>query len=156
MNESLIKKLQTLKMIRPDAAFTDRVRRIVLEETPRARTPLFRVHWVHQGIFSLAGAAVAVVMGFLILQPFGATVTATSLENTQLSNEWSALSINIQLKEVSYNNNAERLVASAINEIRDTDTQHLNTSLIQEERDTLDVIEVKNKNIDTMLNQVLN
>lgn len=156
MNDLIIKKLKTLEAVRPDAAFISRTRHIVLEQTQHARMSLFRVHWVHQGIFSFAGAALAILLGFLVLQPFGTTVTATSLENAQLSKEWNSLSINIQLKEVSYNNNAASVIASAINEIRDTDTRHLNTSLIQEEQNTLNAIEVKNKNIDAMLNQVLN
>lgn len=156
MNESSIKKLKLLESIRPDAAFVSRTRRIVLERTQPIRVPFFRVHWVHRGIFSFAGAAVAILIGFLIFEPFGSSVTATSLENTQLSNEWSSLSINIQLKEVSYNNNAERIIASAINEIQDTNTRHLNASLIQEEREMLGTQEVKNNAIDDMLNQVLN
>jgi hypothetical protein len=156
MNELLIKKLKSLESIRPDAAFVSRTRNIVLERTQPTRVAFFRVQWVHRGIFSFAGAAVAILIGFLIFEPFGSSVTATSLENTQLSNEWSSLSINIQLKEVSYNNNAERIIASAINEIQDTNTRHLNASLIQEEREMLGTQEVKNNAIDDMLNQVLN
>lgn len=146
------KKLQILQTITPDASFAARTKEAVLAHVPRKRViELVNTSWIRAGAFSFAGVAVAVLVGIIIFFAPARTPAVASLESIKLTEELNNLSINIQLKEISYRDTADHVIASAIDEIQNTEVKHLNPSIIKEEA-PLPNITTKNTEIDTLLN----
>lgn len=156
-NDEIIKKLQLFKNVSPDAAFSARLKKDIFEYTPKSSfAVLVHTQWFKTGAFSLAGAAVAIIVTTLIFFAPTRNPAIASLENAQLTKELNGFSINIQLQEITYHNNADRVIASAINEIRNTETRHLNTSILKEEQGVFGDIKTKNVEIDALLNTLTN
>ncbi len=156
MKQSIIQQLKTLKHIKPDAGFVARTRNTIcgIEPQKYAGRLAFNFNWLRTGAFSVAGATLMIVIGIFVFAP-SKTPAFASLENAQIDEEWQTLSINIQLKEVLYRENASVVIASAISEIS-ANTQHMNESIIANEQESLNNPAGINTDIDKMLEEVLN
>lgn len=159
-HREITEKIKMLQRIEPDAVFRARVKTELLSLPPKKKL-LFLTRFSSKNInilrvFSFGGAAVAaIVMTFVFFAP-ARTPAIASLENSQLVDELSGFSINIQLEEIAYRNAADQIISSAITEIRNTEIKHMNPSVIKEEQEKLDDIHVRNVEIDELLNKITN
>lgn len=152
MNPNILEQLKTLKKIVPDAEFAARSRRAILVVSPERRTRLVFVSWSRM---AWGAAALAAVFVFAFFFP-GAPKTVPIASADALSSEFNNLSINIELKQISYNQNANQTISSALTEISGTSTNHLNPSVLKAESDPFDPnAPVSNPEIDKLLNQAL-
>lgn len=127
MHNDLISQLKILKTIAPEEGFGRRSRALILShpaERPRL-TP-----W-----FQLAGALAfaALILAFSPLFPSAQPVLSSSLDPARLADEFNSFPVNIQLDEIRYQQGANLTVTSAMNEVTDTRTQHLNAATLNAE-----------------------
>lgn len=164
--ELLKKQLKKLNAIEPNAAWAETTRRVVLmsrassvsskQMAPqRSNTPVFSVF---KHYFIPAGVAVAAL--FVLIAPLlsAPSNALASLDNKTLTDEMSNLSINIHLDEISYQENANKAVATALTEITDTRTPHMSPSLIESESEVLNVLKIDPEQqapVDAMLESVI-
>lgn len=131
MHSDLIQQLKTLKAIAPEEGFARRSRTLILARAPeRPNIALW---------FQLAGALTfAALLLFLSpLFPSAQPVLSSSLDPARLADEFNGLSVNIQLDEIRYQQGADLTITSAMNEIADTRTRHLNPATLNAETPTL-------------------
>ncbi|OGG42322.1 hypothetical protein A3I34_01760 [Candidatus Jorgensenbacteria bacterium RIFCSPLOWO2_02_FULL_45_12] len=127
-----------------------------MDSRPKIRSaPAFR-RFAYFGTLSLAGAAFTVVAGILMFSP-SQNMAIASLESAAINEELKSLSINIQLKDISYSNNADSIISSAITEIGNTDARHMNPAVLKnEEEDMISEYTDKSEEIDKLFNEILN
>lgn len=150
MYNDTIAQLKVLKNIAPNEEFARRSRALLIAHPPERRSMFFMPRY-----FKLAGvltfAALLLVLSPLF--PSSQPALSSSLDATRLAGEFNNLAVNIQLREIRYQQGANQTVASAVNEIADTRTNHLNPSTITKEMPTLAEDETQ-KNIDTLLGEL--
>lgn len=158
IHREITEKLKTLQGIEPDAAFRARLKAEILSLSPKKNfvglASLSSANVLRA--FSFGGIAVASVIVALVVFAPARTPAIASLENSQLADELSGLSINIQLEEIAYRNATDRVISSAITEIQNTETKHLNPSVIREEQENLEDVRVRNVEIDKLLGELTN
>lgn len=153
MNQFLIKQLEKFRIIEPDEIFLGRSRALVIAHT------LQENHHYHHHIewrtllwaASVAGVlTIAVMIPRVIGRPH-----MSALDQDRLIKEMNALSINIQLKEIAYQEEVNQVIASALTEISNTDIRHLNTKVLEAEQEKFNFESSQDKTIDELLNKVL-
>jgi len=154
MNQDLIKKLNNFKQIEPDAAFLEKCRGriLALSSKPEKR---FVLSWP---VFALSGTFVAIVLIGVLSLAFifpEQRVSSASFDSQKLNQEFDNLSINIQLKEVKYHQDVNQTIASALSEISGTKTKHLNSSILEKEKNDLEINQNQNGEIDEMLKSIV-
>ncbi len=151
-NKEIIKDLKLLKEIKPDESFINRTRNIVLVTTPHSRL-------VPAWIAGLALAAVVLALiGSGILFSTHHPSISSSLNEDFLVKEFSELDINIQIDEITYSQDVHKTIASALNEISDSRTSHMNPSILEAEKEYINQLEdtgSKEKEINNLLNKVI-
>lgn len=151
MNTDLIQQLKKLRAIEPDTMFVAHSRSAVLNyKKPSPRFVFTTPHFI--------GTAFAFAVFMLLIISFiqrSSPVLSSSLNPKNLSEEFENLSINIQLTEIKYNQTMNQTIASALTEISDTRTRHLNSSLLESEKDALESPNDYNNDIDVLLDRVL-
>jgi len=85
----------------------------------------------------------------------GKQVSSASLDSQKLNQEFNNLSINIQLDEISYRQDVNQTIASALSEISGTNAKHLNSSILEKEISGLKINQNQNGEIDEMLESVM-
>jgi hypothetical protein len=154
MNQDILEQLKSLKAITPDADFAARTRRLILAfpVTEKRWPAFFNFSWTKVAFGTLAIVAVIVVT--VILPGLPKTVPIASAE--ALSNEFNNLSVNIELRQITYNQNVNQTIASALAEITNNKLNHLNPAILQSESSSVDptMSPVSNPQIDALLNQV--
>lgn len=152
MNQDLIQKLNNLKFIEPDAVFVKKCRSEILALKPRKP---FAFAWpvlIWSGGFAVL--LIAAILSFTTTTQ--KQLPTTSLNSHKLNQEFDNLTINIQLQEIRYQQNINQTIASALNEIGDTNTKHLNSSILEKEKsDLLNVNQSQNPEIDQLLESVI-
>ncbi|MCL4403854.1 hypothetical protein M1432_00670 [Patescibacteria group bacterium] len=152
MKTDILEQLKTLKKIAPDAEFAARSRRTILALAPERRSRMIFAAWPRM---ALGAAALATVFVFAFFFP-GAPKTVPIASADALSSEFNNLSINIELKQISYNQNTNQTISSALTEISGTSTNHLNPAVLKAESEPFDPnAPVSNPEIDKLLNQAL-
>ena len=151
MKQELIKELIKLRSIEPNRAFVKKCRLLILEKT--AQKPVIvlwpRIVWIG----ALAGLLLIITLPNLISRK---QLNTASLNNVEkLSREFNEMAINIQLKEISYQQNINQAIASALTEISDTQIKHLNQSILEKEDNGFDVSNNQNQEINDLLNKVI-
>ena len=148
--KDLINKLYQLRTVKPDASFATRSRSLIFAmEKPVYRWSLF---------WSLAGAVALIMLIFAVsFSNFGGSVptVSASLNPDKLSQEFNNLSINIELREITYHQAVNQTIASALTEITDNRTKHLNSDFLKSEEQSLNPDSIMNPAIDELLNQVI-
>jgi hypothetical protein len=96
---------------------------------------------------------VAVLFIAVILPGLPKTVPIASAE--ALSNEFNNLSVNIELRQITYNQNVNQTISSALTEITNNKLNHLNPAVLQSESSSVDptAAPASNPQIDALLNQ---
>ncbi|MEW6617411.1 MAG: hypothetical protein AB1333_03275 [Patescibacteria group bacterium] len=93
---------------------------------------------------------------FVLISVLSPTVSVSSLKDTNtLNQEISDLSINIHLKELSYQQNADSMIMAAITEIKDTKVSHLNQKTLNSESQNLNIENNNTEDINKLLDTVI-
>lgn len=154
--DKIIKKIELLKFIRPEAGFVARTRAEILSATqPFSLSRLFRTSpvWAKASLAGVAALLVVLVPVFFS----GTNPSLSSLENAdELSAEAAGLPISIELQKVDYQNKNSEVITAAISEIRDNNVRHLNAGIIESEIETIPETKSENKSeeIDRLLESV--
>ena len=158
MKNATIEQLKKLKYIEPDRGFVLRARNEIFVGSKPAfsitpRIPAFAIPmWAWSGA---ALTALLVGVSFIVPMMFPRPAFSASLNMNTLASEYGNLPINIQLKEITYEQSMNQAVASAITEVTDTKTQHLNKELLQTEEQSAAFTETSSTQIDSLLETVL-
>jgi hypothetical protein len=146
-NKNLIQELKKLQTIQPDRAFLARGRkRFEHQALPAWSLP----RWAFASFVVVGALAIFTILPAAL--PLSNSSTALSADAIQ--KEFDNLSIGVQLKELEYSQ--EDSIVSALNEIRETRAQHLNADLLNQESSLGDIPTSNNKEIEKLLNQVIN
>jgi hypothetical protein len=113
--------------------------------------PRFNVWSLSGAGLSVALLLVIVIMPFAFPQPS----LSASLNAETIIKEFSNLPINIQLKEITYEQKVNQTITSAISEVSDTKIQHLNASILKTEQEQAMFPEMGTSSVDLMLEQVM-
>lgn len=146
----------------PDTTWGANTRRVVLASRMTTasvpvisgRPPVFsRTFWFLAPAIALA--AIALVVLPPLFNDSGTVALANSALNpAKIQEELNGLPINIQIKEIRYQETAQKAVASAISEITDTETAHLSPSLLENELPPLELKSPRNTSIDSLLDHL--
>ena len=149
-----IQQLRRLRAIQPDSEFVRNSRASGLAVRPRTT--------YEKGgpvLLWFGATAVAIIMiGFITTFSIFSVkpVLSASLDAQNITNEFDGLNINIELREVKYQQSANQTIASAISEISDTSTKHLNNSVLEEENKQANTDDSSlNGDIDKLLDRVI-
>lgn len=151
MNQKLIQQLNKLKSIEPDPTFAKNCRHLILAFKPAKTKPVF-FNWpalIWAGSFAL----ILLVFATNYLSPQKQNLS--SLDSNKLNQEFDNLNINIQLNEITYQQEINQGIASALTEIGETNIKHLNRSLLEEEQDKINFPDSDDSKINEMLNRVI-
>ena len=152
MSQDILEQLKSLKSIAPDADFSARTKRLVLAAP--VTLPVWRGVFVRSRL-AFAAVAMAVVALLVVFLP-GAPRTVPIASAEALNNEFSNLSINIELQQISYNQSANQTISSALSEISGNTPDHLNPAVLQAEASSVDPnAPASNPEIEKLLNQVI-
>jgi hypothetical protein len=143
-DKDLIQELKNLQAIQPDRAFLARGRKNF--ETQAYAWPMPR--WALASLTVVGAFVVFTVLPAIL--PFSESSTALSADAIQ--KEFDNLSIGVQLKELEYNQ--EDSIVSALNEIRETRSSHLNTDLLNQESSLGDLPVSNEEEINRLLKQI--
>ncbi len=157
--EHIKSQLKQLKAIAPDREFAARAKLQILGETRAPSFALPRVSLPHTISWGWLGAGlttalVAIVM--VIPLAFPEPTFSASLNAENIANEYGNLPINIQLKEISYEQRVNQTIASALTEVSDTKVKHLNADILKTEQAETMLPESSTTDVDAMLQQIMN
>lgn len=152
--QDLIKKLEFFKKIEPDVLFLENSKRLIFSFEPNRRFSVFDVLKP-----ALWGSAAVLAIAFMTVYIIGArTKDATaynSLSSEKLNNEFKNMNISIQLDEISYRQSVNGAVASALKEISNDGTRHLNNEVLMSENDRAHLETRSSGQIDELLDTVI-
>lgn len=162
MEDKLILQLKKLRAVGPDTAWSANARRVVLASRASSTAlPVLERPRIFSRTFWLVAPALAAFALVLVFVPafFGdsgsVAMSQSALNPENIQEELNGLSINIQIKEIRYQETAQKTVASAISEITDTEMPHLSPSLLENELPPLELTSPRNESIDSLLDNLL-
>lgn len=155
--ENILEILKKIRQIQPDAEY-GRLSKLAILSAPVSpkKRPFFnplttlRMNW--QLAFTMAGLLLILISGALINN---SKPTAPNLNAQALKTEFQDLNINVQLAKIEYSQNVDEAVSLALKEITEKQTDHLNPIILESEQDKLNSESSNNKDIDSLLNQLL-
>ncbi len=152
--DPIIQQLKRLSSIEPDPVFTARLRSTIVD-VPRLHVEKSRP-FLRWRALALAGSGIFVALAVIITTQLSepVTVRASSLDTTVLTKEFDELTLNIRLKEIGYQAEVNNIISEAVGEIVNTQTNHLNPSLIDAEQNILTLNEPTNSTIDKLLEEL--
>ncbi len=158
--EPLIKILEELRAISPRADFHSHSKSAILSASQKQRTAIWaRLMSASQYTGALVFASLlmfAVLGGFsLIKNSFFSPAILSSLDADKLNQEIRGLDSKIRLSEIKYYEDSINTVSVALNEASHNGPGHLNSSLIQQEANSVNTTETSNKNIEELLNELV-
>ncbi|MEK9194248.1 MAG: hypothetical protein AAB884_00320 [Patescibacteria group bacterium] len=142
--------------MKPDQSFVKKSRSLILGERnrrvfalPQFALPRFAFAW--------SGAFVVIFLVFALgfLPQFLRKPSFSSLNASNLNQEFKNLSINIELRELSYQQTVSQAIASALTEISDNQTPHLSPSLLEAEKNGVNLEEFSDPQINELLDQII-
>ena len=156
-------QLKQLRTIEPDRDFAIRAKYAILADRRDAHhfsfaLPKFSFTRNSMLAWSGAGLTVALLLIVIILPlAFAKPTLSASLSPETLISEYGNLPINIQLKEIKYDQTVSQTISSAITEVSDTKTKHLNSDVINLEAQNASLMnDASTTSVDALLNQVIN
>lgn len=162
MEDKLILQLRKLKAIGPDTTWSTNARRVVLASraAPTSLPVLERPRIFSRTFWFVAPALAAFALILVFVPPLfsdsgSVAMSQSALNPENIQEELNGLSINIQIKEIRYQETAQKTVASAISEITDTEMPHLSPSLLENELPPLELKSPRNESIDSLLDNLL-
>jgi|GEM_PF-2026975 len=154
MSQQIHKQLEQLRQISPDPRFAARVRLSVLSRKQNISYIDAAISFVRKPIV-IGSFALALAL-FVFISVLSPAVSVSSLKDANtLNQEISDLSINIHLKELSYQQNADSMIMAAITEIKDTKVSHLNQKTLNSESQGLNIENNNTKDINKLLDTVI-
>lgn len=154
MNHEIHKQLERLRHISPDPVFATRTRLAVLSQKQKLSYQDIVISFIRRPV--VVGSFACALLLFVLFSVFSPTPTISSLKNADaLNDEIDALSINIRLKELSYQQNADTMIMAAITEIKDTKAGHLNLGTLNSESQGFNLEDNKTEDINTLLDTVI-
>ena len=124
MNQQIIQKLKKLSNIEPDPSFVEGSRRLILAMPPKRKSLVtFMPIWGWAG--ALALFILVTALSYISLISVERPTVSYFFNANDLSQEFNNLSINIQLEEINYQQEIDRVIASALYEISNTNSNHL-------------------------------
>ncbi|KKU91521.1 MAG: hypothetical protein UY23_C0001G0127 [Candidatus Jorgensenbacteria bacterium GW2011_GWA1_48_11] len=148
--KDLIKQLNKLRVIAPSADSAARGRALIfIEGEPRRFPPVLA--WA--SVFALIILVFSVSYQTLISP--ATNIISASLNSDQLNQEFNNLSINIELKDISYRQNVNQAIASAISEIESNEARHLNPDVLKSEEQNLNINSTTDPQIDQLLKTII-
>lgn len=153
MHKHIIKQLKNLRTIEPDNGFVLRTRNIFTPTTTTTPPRSFSFfNWRYASAFAFVLICVVLTVPFFAFTP---EETLASLDTKLLASEIQSLPINVELKELNYNQKAQDIITIAVSEVSNTYTSHLNESLILKEEEIIKAEKEVSSNIDDLLKQVI-
>ena len=152
-------QLKQLRAIEPDRDFAIRAKFEILAPTKSRGFSLFPKLNIHRNVMlAWSGAGLTVMLLLVIAVPlfFPKPSMSASLSTETLINEYGNLPINIQLKEIKYDQTVNQTISSAITEVSNTKTKHLNSDILSSEAQNATIKNVETQNVDALLNQAIN
>lgn len=154
MSQQIHKQLERLRQISPDPRFAARARLSVLSQKQNISYIETFVSFVKKPM--VVGSFAFALALFVLISVLSPTVSVSSLKDTNtLNQEISDLSINIHLKEISYQQNADSMIMAAITEIKDTKVSHLNQKTLNSESQNLNIENNNTEDINKLLDTVI-
>lgn len=154
MSHEIHKQLERFRQISPNPNFAARARLSILSHKQHISYIDEFVSFVRKPI--VVGSLAFAVVFFALISIFSPTPTISSFKDIEtLNQEVGALSINIHLKELSYQQNADSMIMAAITEIKDTKASHLNSKTLNSESQNLNIENKNTENIDKLLDTVI-
>ncbi len=157
LQKDLQKKLNILKEIEPRESFVSQGRFLIsLQPAAKANKKVSAWPWlIFTGAFASLLLLANVFLDLTIAQPR----LSLFFNQNDLRNEFTKMALDLQLPEISYRQNIDDTILLALNEISDSQTNHLNTTLLQQEKGTLEnnnnAASQSSGEIDALLEQVL-
>ena len=152
--DQIINELRKLRFLKPNRAFAETSKTSILASAKPNHFYGFLSLPRLAPALSFAAVVLVVVASYVIFVPPKPTVSA-AFNPENLSQEFAGLTINVQLQEVEYQQNANQAIASALGEITNTSVKHLNQTLLESEEESIDVQKSTNPEIDDLLNSVI-
>jgi len=154
MNKELITQLKMLNSIEPDKAFARRSRNKILADKKRVFGILAFPRLILVGSLSFVLLIIAIILPAIIPGPR----IPAALSADAINKEYDNLSINIQLKDINYDQTAQQTISSAINEVMNSKGKHLNSGVLEKESAGASANNTTNSKIDVdaLLDQVIN
>jgi len=154
MSHKIHKQLERLRQISPNPHFAARTRLSILSQKQNISYIDVFILFIKKPM--VVGSFAFALVLFVLISVLSPTVTVSSLESIDtLNQEVDALSINIHLKELSYQQNADSMVMAAITEIKDAKASHLNSKTLNSESQNLNIENKDSQNIDKLLDTVI-
>lgn len=151
MHEEHIHQLKQLRSIAPDPAFLARSKNSILNSRKAAGFKLsdFKMPvWAFAGLAAVAVFALGISLSLSFLSP---KPVLSALDPSKLNKEFDNLGINIQLREIKYEQAIDQTITSAISEIGSSGTRHLNSSLLEQEQKNIEDNFENHSEIDELL-----
>ncbi len=156
MNQNFQKQLKRLRVIEPDAAFLAKSRATILSlEKQRGFSMGMRMYIT---AWAASFALIVLLMGGFLFVPAlmtGKKVGVPIASAETLNNELNAMSINIALNEVTYNNQVNQTIDNAISAITSNKAPHLNAEVLESEGLKLSA-GASSTSADSQINSLLN
>jgi hypothetical protein len=131
-------QLKQLRRISPDPAFLAKSKEEILSlrKKPVFGFPSFKVPvWLFVSASAVAIFVLSVSFSFYFFLPKPAF---SALDVEKLKKEFENLEINIQLREIKYDQSVNQTINSAISEISNIGPRHLNNSLLEQEKASIE------------------
>lgn len=153
--DTLVRQLNRFRYIEPDANFAKKSRALIVGVNPIQAISLSPSLSRVQIYAALVSFAVIVLVAFVSgLSLFSSPIQ--SLNTDALQEEFKELSINIQLQEVRFQEALNQTIVSALYEVSDTTTRHLNSDILEKEMKGFESSDVQEPNaIDDLLNTII-
>jgi hypothetical protein len=151
-NKEIKKSLNNLRVLEPDQGFKSASKAFILSQAPERRAAPLRLPFLQ---IAGAFATLILVVSILTIELTPTPVLSSSFNPDYLQNEFETLVVNVQIEEVEYRKEANATIASALNEIENTEVKHLNNSRLQGEAENIRLEDSTNPQIDSMLETVI-
>lgn len=168
-NKPLTSHIKQLKLLSPDAEFHARSKAEILGSSSLklfsassqveliAKNPQTTWTWrvlALTGAFAIFTIVAVGVTKLLKNETDQEKITAASLDSINIKEEFNKLNINIQIAEIKYQEVVDQTIASALKEVSETKTNHLNQSVLEKEKENIIFNEASNPEIDKLLNEI--
>ncbi len=155
MNQKeIIQKINKLKQILPSPELATRGRVMIFaNDLPHNNNNRRVAPW----LIWASGFALAILVAAVSITNLNNSnqALAASLNPEKLTQEFNDLTINIELQNISYHQDVNQSIASALNEIGSNQAKHLNPDILQSEEQNLNLNSGTNPKIDQLLNKII-
>lgn len=153
MDKEIVQKLKRLSVIKPEQDYILKSRRLILAVPPARPALITSGAWI--GIFAVI---ILIIISSFTGNLFSKSGHISLFDSEEIKNEFENLTISLQLEQITYQQNVNDVIASALNEIGDLNLYRTNPSLLEKELNSFNLngdLE-KQRQIDNLLEKVIN